>query len=81
MAASAIEYHVIGHTANNEQIIERLERVSTRKIDRAVARYNMKRKGYTHVAKRSYSKSAGVSGNEVKKRDKGYFSLNWKENR
>lgn len=76
-----METNVIGYTNNGEKIVERLERVHTRKIDRRVAKYNMLRKrGYRKIAKRSYNKSTNMSGKGQQiTREQGYFSLNWKE--
>lgn len=81
MIESTIESHVIGTTESGDKIVEKLERVHTRKIDRRVARYVMKRRGYKKVAKRSYTKVPNVNGKGYQTtRNQGYFSLNWKEN-
>lgn len=81
MIDSTIDTRVIGHTNNGEKIVERLERIHTRKIDRRVARYVMKRRGYKKVAKKDYSKTPNVNGKGYQvTRNSGYFSLNWKEN-
>ena len=75
-----METRVIGETNNGEKIVERFERIHTRKIDRAVARHNMKKHGYRPVAKREYHKIPNVTGRGYQTtREQGYFSLNWRE--
>ena len=81
MIDSNIETHIIGYAENNNKIVEKLERVHTRKIDRKVARYVMKKRGYKKVAKKDYSKMPHINGKGYAiTRNQGYFSLNWKEN-
>ena len=81
MIESTIESHVIGVNDSGDKIIEKLERIHTRKIDRKVARYVMKRRGYKKVAKKDYSKMPHINGKGYAiTRNHGYFSLNWKEN-
>lgn len=81
MMDSTIETHVIGYTESGNKIVEKFERIHSRKIDRKVARHVMKKRGFRKVAKRDYSKVPNVNGKGYQTtRNQGYFSLNWKEN-
>lgn len=55
-------------------------RVHTRKLDRAIARANMKKQGFNQVAKHDLRQSYTIGGKRGETiRTKSYFAENWRE--
>lgn len=63
--------HTIKVLDNGNKVVEITEQIHTRKLDRAAAKYLMRRKGFSRIC------SNNRSGRD--KRKDSYFSQHWRE--
>lgn len=79
MITTNIESHTLGHTPWGDKIVEKLETIHTRKINRMVLRNRVRRnQGLGSVPNRAFRHR--VTGNSDKKtREPSWFAEKWKE--
>lgn len=66
--------HTVKVLDNGNKVVEITEQVHTRKLDRAAAKYLMKRKGITKLCHHGHS-----GDGHRRSRNNSYFSQHWRE--